>query len=253
MRPRCPGISARFSSPASHGPASRPRFRASFRRPRPRRSRPWRSPRTSRRPGSPPSEPPVSRRPSEPRCCRRPARTWAPTRSSGSGPHRPDIGFLPTRTSGKGPRGDVEAVAGLQGDISLGEHRRIVAPQPLHAEFTMPSFDTVCEPNLPEVRNAVDNTAKEIATRFDFKGTPAAIELKEEEITLIGNADFQLDPDRGHPAQQAHQAQRRRALPGHGRRAEDRRRQGQAGDQGEERHRHRGRQEDHSASSRTAS
>ena len=56
----------------------------------------------------------------------------------------------------------------------------------------MPSFDTVCEPNLPEVRNAVDNTAKEIATRFDFKGTPAAIELKDKEITLIGDADFQL-------------------------------------------------------------
>jgi uncharacterized protein YajQ (UPF0234 family) len=56
----------------------------------------------------------------------------------------------------------------------------------------MPSFDTVCEPNLVEVKNAVDNTAKEIATRFDFKGTPAAIELKDKEITLIGNAEFQL-------------------------------------------------------------
>jgi hypothetical protein len=56
----------------------------------------------------------------------------------------------------------------------------------------MPSFDAVCEPNLPEVKNAVDNTAKEIATRFDFKGTSAAIELKDKEITLIGNADFQL-------------------------------------------------------------
>lgn len=56
----------------------------------------------------------------------------------------------------------------------------------------MPSFDTVCEPNLVEVKNAVDNTAKEIATRFDFKGTPAAIDLKDKEITLIGNAEFQL-------------------------------------------------------------
>ena len=56
----------------------------------------------------------------------------------------------------------------------------------------MPSFDTVCEPNLVEVKNAVDNAAKEIATRFDFKGTPAAIELKDKEITLIGNAEFQL-------------------------------------------------------------
>ena len=56
----------------------------------------------------------------------------------------------------------------------------------------MPSFDTVCEANLVEVKNGVDNTAKEIATRFDFKGTPAAIEIKDKEITLIGNAEFQL-------------------------------------------------------------
>jgi hypothetical protein len=57
----------------------------------------------------------------------------------------------------------------------------------------MPSFDTVCEPNMVEVRNAVDNAAKEIATRFDFKGTSAAIELKEKEITLFGDAEFQLN------------------------------------------------------------
>ena len=56
----------------------------------------------------------------------------------------------------------------------------------------MPSFDTVCEPNLPEVKNAVENTAKEIATRFDFKGTAAAVELKDKDITLIGDAEFQL-------------------------------------------------------------
>ena len=56
----------------------------------------------------------------------------------------------------------------------------------------MPSFDTVCEPNLTEVKNAVENTAKEIGTRFDFKGTSAAVEIKDKEITLIGDADFQL-------------------------------------------------------------
>jgi uncharacterized protein YajQ (UPF0234 family) len=56
----------------------------------------------------------------------------------------------------------------------------------------MPSFDTVCEADLVEVKNAVDNTAKEIGTRFDFKGTSAAIELKEKDITLIGDSDFQL-------------------------------------------------------------
>ena len=56
----------------------------------------------------------------------------------------------------------------------------------------MPSFDTVCEANLVEVKNAVENTAKEIATRFDFKGTSAGIEIKDKDITLIGDADFQL-------------------------------------------------------------
>ena len=56
----------------------------------------------------------------------------------------------------------------------------------------MPSFDTVCEAKIVDVKHAVENTAKEIATRFDFKGTPASIELKDKEITLIGDADFQL-------------------------------------------------------------
>ena len=56
----------------------------------------------------------------------------------------------------------------------------------------MPSFDTVCEANMVEVKNAVENSAKEIGTRFDFKGTSAAIELKDKEITLLGDAEFQL-------------------------------------------------------------
>ena len=56
----------------------------------------------------------------------------------------------------------------------------------------MPSFDTVCEADVVEVKNGVDNTAKEIATRFDFKGTSGAIEIKDKEITLIGDSDFQL-------------------------------------------------------------
>jgi len=56
----------------------------------------------------------------------------------------------------------------------------------------MPSFDTVCEADMVEVKNAVDNAAKEVGTRFDFKGTSAAIELKDKEITLTGDADFQL-------------------------------------------------------------
>ena len=57
----------------------------------------------------------------------------------------------------------------------------------------MPSFDTVCEADMVKVRNGVDNAAKEIATRFDFKGTSASIEIKDKEITVIGDADFQIE------------------------------------------------------------
>ena len=59
----------------------------------------------------------------------------------------------------------------------------------------MPSFDTVLEPDMVEIRNGVDNSAKEVATRFDFKGTGARIELKdkEKEIILWGDSDFQLE------------------------------------------------------------
>lgn len=59
----------------------------------------------------------------------------------------------------------------------------------------MPSFDTVLEPNLVEVRNAVDQAMKEIGTRFDFKGSSAAVELvdaKAIELTLSADSDFQL-------------------------------------------------------------
>ena len=56
----------------------------------------------------------------------------------------------------------------------------------------MPSFDTVCDANMVDVKHAVENTTKEIITRFDFKGTPASIELKDKEMTLIGDAEFQI-------------------------------------------------------------
>ena len=56
----------------------------------------------------------------------------------------------------------------------------------------MPSFDTVLDPNLVEVRNAVDQTAKEIATRFDFKGSSSRVELKEKDLTIYADSDFQI-------------------------------------------------------------
>jgi uncharacterized protein YajQ (UPF0234 family) len=57
----------------------------------------------------------------------------------------------------------------------------------------MPSFDTVLTADLVKLKNAVDNAAKEIGTRFDFKGTAAAIEIKDKDITLTGEGDFQID------------------------------------------------------------
>jgi uncharacterized protein YajQ (UPF0234 family) len=57
----------------------------------------------------------------------------------------------------------------------------------------MPSFDVVCEANIVEVRNAVDQANKEISTRFDFKGTDARVEQKERELSAYADSDFQLN------------------------------------------------------------
>jgi len=58
----------------------------------------------------------------------------------------------------------------------------------------MPSFDIMCEANAVELKNAVDTANKEIANRYDFKGSDARIELKEKEheITVFADDDFKL-------------------------------------------------------------
>lgn len=56
----------------------------------------------------------------------------------------------------------------------------------------MPSFDIVCEANAVEVKNALDQANKEIANRFDFKGSDARIEQKELELTAFADSDFKL-------------------------------------------------------------
>lgn len=56
----------------------------------------------------------------------------------------------------------------------------------------MPSFDTVSEVDLQEVRNAVDQAHRVIDTRFDFKGVDAGFEQNESEITLKAEQEFQL-------------------------------------------------------------
>jgi uncharacterized protein YajQ (UPF0234 family) len=58
----------------------------------------------------------------------------------------------------------------------------------------MPSFDITCEANAVELKNAVDTANKEIANRFDFKGSDARFELneKEHEITAYADDEFKL-------------------------------------------------------------
>jgi uncharacterized protein YajQ (UPF0234 family) len=56
----------------------------------------------------------------------------------------------------------------------------------------MPSFDVVSEIDRQEVRNAVDQAAREVATRFDFKGTNSTVELGEGEIKLHSSTEDRL-------------------------------------------------------------
>jgi cyclic-di-GMP-binding protein len=56
----------------------------------------------------------------------------------------------------------------------------------------MPSFDIVSELDFHEVTNSVDQANREVGTRFDFKGTNAKYEAKDNVITMSAPADFQL-------------------------------------------------------------
>lgn len=59
----------------------------------------------------------------------------------------------------------------------------------------MPSFDIVSELEIYEVNHAVQNTQKEIQTRFDFRGSDVTVELNEKskEIKISGESDFQVE------------------------------------------------------------
>ncbi|MDX2102879.1 MAG: YajQ family cyclic di-GMP-binding protein [Alphaproteobacteria bacterium] len=56
----------------------------------------------------------------------------------------------------------------------------------------MPSFDIVSKTDLAEVDNALGNLSREIATRFDFKGTKCSVERKDEVMTIQADDDTRL-------------------------------------------------------------
>lgn len=57
----------------------------------------------------------------------------------------------------------------------------------------MPSFDIVSEVNQVELRNAVEQSNKEVDNRFDFKGSDARIEQGEDTLTLFADDEFKLE------------------------------------------------------------
>jgi uncharacterized protein YajQ (UPF0234 family) len=56
----------------------------------------------------------------------------------------------------------------------------------------VPTFDVVSEVDMQELRNAVDQASREIATRYDFKGTDSSIELSEKTIELHTESEQRL-------------------------------------------------------------
>jgi uncharacterized protein YajQ (UPF0234 family) len=57
----------------------------------------------------------------------------------------------------------------------------------------MPSFDVVSKVDLQEVRNAVDQAAREVANRYDFKNTKSSIELGDDVITMASVSEDRLN------------------------------------------------------------
>ncbi|HJW86537.1 MAG TPA: YajQ family cyclic di-GMP-binding protein [Candidatus Brocadiaceae bacterium] len=55
------------------------------------------------------------------------------------------------------------------------------------------SFDIVCKVEMHEVNNAIDQAQKQLATRYDFKGSKSSITLnKDNTITLLADDDFKM-------------------------------------------------------------
>ena len=90
----------------------------------------------------------------------------------------------------------------------------------------MPTFDIVSEVDKTEVKNAVEQTNKEVSTRFDFKGSDARVE-QAELAHRVRRQRIPARPGAGNPERQTDQARRGHQVPGHQR--QDRKSQRQQG------------------------
>jgi len=68
----------------------------------------------------------------------------------------------------------------------------VVCLMPTLWRIDMPSFDIVSKIDFHEVTNAVDQANREVANRFDFKGSNTNFTLEKEKITLTAPTAFQL-------------------------------------------------------------
>jgi cyclic-di-GMP-binding protein len=78
--------------------------------------------------------------------------------------------------------------------VPLGRGRRWISSAGIQGlgVIGMPSFDVVSEIDKHELANAVDQASRELAQRFDFKGTNSQFSLEETTVTMSAPADFQL-------------------------------------------------------------
>jgi hypothetical protein len=75
--------------------------------------------------------------------------------------------------------------------IAIGEFAFL--SQPLFYAVAMPSFDIVSQVNPMEIENAVNQARKELANRFDFKGSRSEIVLEKNEIKLSAEDQFKIN------------------------------------------------------------
>jgi cyclic-di-GMP-binding protein len=77
-------------------------------------------------------------------------------------------------------------------DLRFAPANKIVNRKPIVINFIMPSFDIVSQVNSMEIENAVNQAKKELANRFDFKGSKAEIVLEKNEIKLSAEDAFKV-------------------------------------------------------------
>lgn len=67
-------------------------------------------------------------------------------------------------------------------------------PAPAFYPGVMPSFDVVSQVDLQELRNAIDQAAREFANRFDFRGTDTTVEISgEDSVVVESSAEGRLE------------------------------------------------------------